>query len=328
MKLRKTLTSTIIASALALTSGLANADQIRMGVVVKIGGIPWFTAMEQGIKQEAEKHNMDAWMIGPTSADPALQVRAIEDLIAQKVDVIGVVPNDPTVLEPVLKKAKDQGIKIIVHESPGQNHADWNFELADAKVYGEVYAKSLAQCMDGEGKYAIYVGGLTVPLHMAWSKATVDYLEKNYPEMEMVADVFGVAESVDDSMRTTTDLFSKHPDLKGIIGFGSQGPIGAARVVQRQNRADDTCVYGPFSASQGQRLVQSDNLKGGWIWNPMTAGEVFVRVAVMTVNGESFEEGMTIDGLGPVKISGNNLYGDKLEPLDKENLPRLVKLGL
>ncbi|MBC7005582.1 substrate-binding domain-containing protein [Photobacterium sp. BZF1] len=327
MKLNK-LTSTLIASTIAIASSAATADTLRMGVVVKIGGIPWFTAMEEGIKSEAEKRGIDAWMIGPTAADPALQVRAIEDLIAQRVDVIGVVPNDPTVLEPVLKKAQEQGIKVIVHESPDQNFADWNFELADAKIYGETYAKELAQCMDGEGKYAIYVGGLTVPLHMAWSTATIDYLEANYPEMEMVADVFGVAESVDDSMRTTNDLFSKHPDMKGIIGFGSQGPIGAARVVQRQGKKDQACVLGPFSASQGQRLVNNGNLKGGFIWNPMTAGEVFVRVAEMTVSGDSFEDGMIIEGLGPIKISNNNLYGDKLEPLDKENIPRLVKLGL
>ena len=38
----------------------------------------------------------DGFMVGPTSADPALQVRAIEDLIAQGVNVIGVVPNDAT----------------------------------------------------------------------------------------------------------------------------------------------------------------------------------------------------------------------------------------
>ena len=57
-------------------------------------------------------------MVGPTSADPALQVRAVEDLIAQGVNVIGVVPNDAQVLEPVLKRAMDAGIKVITHESP------------------------------------------------------------------------------------------------------------------------------------------------------------------------------------------------------------------
>ncbi|MBE1043441.1 autoinducer 2 ABC transporter substrate-binding protein, partial [Escherichia coli] len=42
-----------------------------MGVVVKIGGIPWFNAMEAGIKSEGAKRGIDAWMVGPTAADPA-----------------------------------------------------------------------------------------------------------------------------------------------------------------------------------------------------------------------------------------------------------------
>ena len=94
-----------IATILASSTTYA-ADSFKMGVVVKIGGIPWFNAMEEGIKKAAAKEGVDAWQIGPTAADPALQVRAIEDLIAQKVDVIGVVPNDAKVLEPVLEKAQ------------------------------------------------------------------------------------------------------------------------------------------------------------------------------------------------------------------------------
>lgn len=100
---------------------------------MKIGGIPWFNAMEAGIKERGQKLGIDAFMVGPTSADPALQVRAIEDLIAQGVKVIGVVPNDAKVLEPVLQKAKDAGIIVITHESPGQKGTNWDFEFASAK---------------------------------------------------------------------------------------------------------------------------------------------------------------------------------------------------
>lgn len=113
----------ILAAALAASLSLAGAytaaaqDTGKVGVVVKIGGIPWFNAMEAGIKERGEKLGVDAFMVGPTSADPALQVRAIEDLIAQNVKVIGVVPNDAKVLEPVLTKAREKGIIVITHES-------------------------------------------------------------------------------------------------------------------------------------------------------------------------------------------------------------------
>ena len=81
------------ASVLALSTGLSGtAFAQEIGVVVKIGGIPWFNAMEEGITKKAGELGVTAEMIGPVSADPALQVQAIEDLIAKGVDVIGVVP--------------------------------------------------------------------------------------------------------------------------------------------------------------------------------------------------------------------------------------------
>ena len=190
-----------LAASLSLGASFAAFAQEagKVGVVVKIGGIPWFNAMEAGIKERGQKLGVDAFMVGPTSADPALQVRAIEDLIAQGVKVIGVVPNDAKVLEPVLQKAKDAGIIVITHESPGQKGADWDFELASATGFGEAHAKLLAEKMGGKGEYAVFVGSLTVPLHNAWADAAIEYLKKNYPDMKLVGERYGVAEDVDKS---------------------------------------------------------------------------------------------------------------------------------
>lgn len=327
--MKKTSTLCALLALLAASPAFA-ADKLRMGIVVKIGGIPWFNAMEAGIKSEAAKRGIDAWQVGPTAADPALQVRAIEDLIAQKVDIIGVVPNDPQVLEPVLKRARDAGIKVITHESPGQKYADWDFELIDANTHGVNHMKALAQCMHEEGKYAMYVGSLTVPLHQQWTDAALQYQQQHYPKMQLVADKFGVGESLDNSIRTTNELMSKYPDLKGIMAFGSQGPIGAGRAVMNRNKTSQVCVIGAFSPGQGASLVKRGAIKGGFIWNPMTAGEVFVRIADMMQKKTPITDGMTIDGLGKVKVdeASRTILGNNSESLDKANLPKLVKMGL
>ena len=170
----------------------ANAAETKMGVVVKIGGIPWFNAMDAGIKQRAKELGVNAFMVGPTSADPALQVRAVEDLIAQGVNVIGVVPNDAEVLEPVLQRARDAGIKVITHELPKQKNADWNFELASVNGFGDAYGKMLADKLGGKGKYAVFVGSLTVPLHNAWADAAIAYIKKNHPRWNWSATVMAL----------------------------------------------------------------------------------------------------------------------------------------
>ena len=215
MKLSATRRALLAGAAFAamLATGAFAADKPTMGVVVKIGGIPWFNAMEAGIKEEGAKDGVDAIMIGPTSADPALQVRAIEDLIAKKVNVIGVVPNDEKALEPVLEKARQAGIKVVAHEGPGIQNKDWDFELASAKGFGEAHAELLAKAMGGKGEYAVYVGSLTVPLHNAWADAAIAYLKEKYPDMKPVGDRYGVAENVDDSRKTALDLMTAHPDL-------------------------------------------------------------------------------------------------------------------
>ncbi|MGF6765707.1 simple sugar transport system substrate-binding protein [Paraburkholderia sp. GAS33] len=324
----RTLCAGIAAFALATSLASASPDKPVIGIVVKIGGIPWFNAMEAGIKKRADQLGVKAFMVGPTSADPALQVRAIEDLIAQHVDVIGVVPNDAKVLEPVLQRARAAGIKVITHESPNQENTDWDFELASVKGFGEAYGKRLATAMGGKGEYAVFVGSLTVPLHNAWADAAIAYLKANDPDMKLVGDRYGVAENVDASRQTALDLMRAHPDLKGILAFGSQGPIGAARAVDETHKKGQVVVLGPFSPGQGKRLVHDGILTGGYMWNPEQAGEVFVTLGTMVAKGEPIKDGTNIPGLGVVHPQGHDLIVDQLVDLNASTVDDLAKLGL
>ena len=320
-------------AGLALAVGLAtsaNADNPTMGVVVKIGGIPWFNAMENGIKKRAAEIGMNAEMIGPVSADPALQVQAIEDLIAKGVDVIGVVPNDEAALEPVLKKAMDAGIKVLSHEGPGLKNVDWNFELASATGFGEAHAKLLAEKIEGPGKYAVYVGSLTVPLHNAWADAAIAWMKANHPEIELIGERYGVAENVDDSRSTALDLIAANPDLKGFLAFGSQGPIGAGRAVEERRKTGEIHVLGPFSPGQGRKMVHTGTLTGGYMWNPAQAGEVFVTMGKMLLDGKEIKSGTDIPGLGVVEpmVAERDIITDNLLEVNKKTVDGLADMGL
>jgi len=326
---RRTVLASIAFAAVLATGALA-ADKPTMGVVVKIGGIPWFNAMEAGIKEAGEKEGVDAYMIGPTSADPALQVRAIEDLIAKKVTIIGVVPNDEKALEPVLQKAREAGIKVIGHEGPGIQNKDVDFELASAKGFGEAHAELLAKAMGGKGEYAVYVGSLTVPLHNAWADFGIAYLKQKYPDMKPVGDRYGVAESVDDSRKTALDLMAAHPNLGGFLAFGSQGPIGAGRAIEEKGLVGKVFVVGPFSPGQGRKLIKEGAILGGFMWNPAEAGRVFVRVGKLLASGQELKDGDTIEGLGVVHPDAKtkNIITDNLLQISKDTVDKLADLGL
>jgi ABC-type sugar transport system, periplasmic component len=132
-----------------------------------------------GRQRSGEKLDVNAYQTGPSTPDPAAQVKVIEDLIAKNVNAIIVVPNDAKVLEPVLKKARDKGIVVLTHESPDQQIGQWDIETIDSEKYAQANVDELAKDMGGKGGYAIYVGSLTVPLHNAWADFAIKYQKEN-----------------------------------------------------------------------------------------------------------------------------------------------------
>ena len=84
----------------------------------------------------------------PTEADVAQQIPIIEDLIAQGVDALCVVPMDPTQLDPVLKKAMDAGITVITHEASNQKEMDFDIEAFDNTAFGAGLMVMTSNCVN------------------------------------------------------------------------------------------------------------------------------------------------------------------------------------
>ena len=290
-----------IAQTIGIGGVLAANSPPKIGIVGKVK-IPWFDNVEKGVVKAGQELAVDASIINPTTDDPAEQVRAIEDLIAKKVDVIGVVPNDGKALEPVLKRAQDAGIKVIMNESPGQKNADWDIELIQDKAFGEAHLEAFAEAIGGEGKYVVFVGGLTVALHNLWADYAVELQKTKYPKMQQVGDRFGVSNSVDDSYKTAMDQMQANPDLKGFLIFGANGPIGAGNAVNDRDQIGKVIVVGPFIPSQGRKLMKAGAITRGFLWNPIDSGYAMVALGKALATGSEIKDGIDLPGMGPCQV--------------------------
>ena len=329
-KTLKALGSAAMASAAGLTSHIAFAANSTMVTVVKIAGIPWFNALEKGVKKGGSDFNIDASMVGPANVDPAQQVKLLEDLIAKKVTVIGLVPLDVKVCEPVLKRAQAAGIKVITHEGPEQEGRDWNVELIDSVRFGEVQMQRLAKDMGEAGDYVVYVGTLTTPLHNKWADAAIAYQKAHYPKMKLVADRFPGADEIDSSYKTTLDVIKAYPNLKGILGFGSNGPIGAGNAVREKRLGKKIVVVGTVLPSQAKDLIADGIIREGFLWNPTDAGYAMVAVARLVLDGKPIKDGVDIPGLGKasVDVPGKLIKVDKIMRINNETIAGLMAGGL
>jgi simple sugar transport system substrate-binding protein len=314
-------------AGLGLKAATAANNPLQIGIVAKIR-IPWFDNVEKGVLKAGKDLGVKAWMIAPTTDDAAQQVRAVEDLIAKKVDVIGVIPNNGPALEPVFKRAKDAGIIVITQEQPGQKNSDWDIELIQDKAFGEAHMEAFAKATGGEGKYIVYVGGLTVTQHMAWADAALALQKSKYPKMQQVGDRFPVSNSVDDSYNTAIDQMRAIPDLKGILIFGANGPIGAGRAVQEKEMIGKVIVVGPFIPSQGLKLMKAGAITRGFLWNPIDGGYAMVALGKVLATGGQIKDGIDIPGMGAcaVDASTHTIRANKMIDINPQTVADLAKI--
>ncbi|MFM4128486.1 substrate-binding domain-containing protein, partial [Klebsiella quasipneumoniae subsp. similipneumoniae] len=84
MKLKIALLSVAMSSAYIFSGSVFAAEKYEIALVAKVNGIPWFNRMGVGVKEAADKLNVNAYQTGPATPDPAQQVKVIEDLIAKE----------------------------------------------------------------------------------------------------------------------------------------------------------------------------------------------------------------------------------------------------
>lgn len=306
---------------------LARADAEKvMTTVVKIQGVPWFNFLNEGLIEGGKKFGIQTSMVGPVNVDPAQQVRLVEDQIAKKVDVLGLVPLDVKVLAPVLQRAQQAGIIVITQEGPNQDGRTWDVELLDSTVFGEMQMKALATDMGGKGEYVIYVGTLTTPLHNKWADAAIAYQLKNYPNMKLATSRFPGADEIDTAEQVTRNVLQAYPNVRGILGFGSNGPIGAGNVVRSRHLQKKISIVGTVIPSQAKSLIEAGVIRQGFLWSPKDAGYAMVAVASLQLKGATFETGMDIPGMGKATVDTANkiISVDRILQFNKENIDSMI----
>src|SRR5208283_2066326 len=107
----------LVAAMMSATAFAADAidtsKQIKVAMVPKLIGLSVFKANEKGAVDAAKKLNIDFLYTGPVTASAQGQVDVFNSLIARKFDVITTTSNNPTQLAPALKRAMQQGIKVV-----------------------------------------------------------------------------------------------------------------------------------------------------------------------------------------------------------------------
>ncbi len=310
--MRKFSVSALAALLCALCAlGAAAADkQYKIAVVPKDSTNAWFVHMEKGVVKYARESGHNAFQKGPARTDAAQQVQVIQDLIAQDLDALCVVPVDPAALEPVLAEAQDAGIVVICHEGSSVENCMYDLEAFNNADYGAFIMDNLAKAMGGSGVYTTMVAHVTNASHNEWADGAVARARAAYPNMTLLAGEPRV-ESEDNSERSyekAKELFKKYPDLKGIIGTSSKDAPGVARAIEELGLKGRVFVSGTGMPNESRRFVKDGTLSSITLWDSSLAGAAMCALAAKILDGETIADGtnLGVQGYENLRISPDN----------------------
>lgn len=335
------MTALFVMTAPALAEGVVDTSKLNkdliatkddqkytIATVVKVDGIAWFDRMRDGVDQFNGDTGHDTYMVGPSQADAAAQVQMIENLIAQGVDAICVVPFSVEALEPVLKKARDRGIVVVSHEASNIQNVDFDIEAFDNLAYGANLMKVLGEQMGGKGKYVGTVGSLTSKSQMEWIDGAVAYQKEHFPEMEQAVERLETYDDANTDYTKLKEAMTAHPDITGIVGGPMPTSAGAGRLIAESGMKGKVHFAGTGLPSVAGEYLSNGDIGYIQFWDPAVAGYAMnmLAVAALEKKGDQIKEGLDLGLAGydaltvPNADRPNVLYGAGWVGVTAENM--------
>ncbi|TVR04412.1 MAG: autoinducer 2 ABC transporter substrate-binding protein [Spirochaetaceae bacterium] len=302
--------------------------QFQIAMVVKVEGVAWFDNMRLGIEAFDREHaDVRAWQTGADTADPAAQVRIIEDLIAQGVDAILIVPNDPESLVPVIERARAQGIVVVTHEASNIRNADFDVEAFNNLEYGAHMASVMAEWMGGSGLWQPFVGHLTSTTHNEWVDGEIAYLQQNHPNIVKANRRLEENENQQVAYERSLEILRANPNIRAIMGSAMSTMPGAAQAIEELGLVGRVAAFGTCLPSVAGEYVESGAAESFHFWVPADAGYVSANVAYHLLTGREITAGVDLGrpGYNSITIQNNEhgvpvIYGQAWMSVNKDNL--------
>lgn len=309
MSLLKTLFTAAAVTAL-VAAAPASAQDLRIAVVVKSLGNSFFDAAHRGaLEAAAEIGGVEVIYTGPTAATAEGQIEIVNSLINQQVDAIAISANDPDALVPSLRRAIDRGIAVVSWDSGvAPEGRQVHLNPSDNALIGETIIKLAADYLPEGGDVAILSASSTATNQNAWIEEARAALPEKFPNINLVAVVYGD----DDSVKSTNEargLISSYPDLDAIIAPTTVGVVSAAQTVTDLGLIGRINVTGLALPSEFKQFIDNGASQAVALWNPIDLGYSALYIAHGLATGEATAEpGATISigRVGEITLDENN----------------------
>jgi rhamnose transport system substrate-binding protein len=289
---------------------------------------PYFDVADGGGEKAVGEIDGDFSEVGPSEASASSQVSYINTLTQQGADVIVTSANDPNAICSALDQARSGGAKVVTFDSDtSPDCRDLFINQATADGIAKTEVDLMADQIGGAGKVAILSATANATNQNAWIEIMKSYAKEKYPNMEIVATVYGDDED-EKSFQETQGLLQTYPDLKGIISPTTVGISAAARYLSGSEYKGKVALTGLGTPNQMREFVKDGTVTAFALWNPADlgylaayAGAALSAGQITGAEGEKFKAGdlgeYTIEKDGVVVLGDPTVFkADNIDDFD------------
>ena len=217
------------------------------------------------------------------------QIKDIEEFIAQGVNLIIVSPNEAEAITPVVEKAYNMGIPVVLVDRKISTDKYTAFVGGNNYLMGKQIGTYIANRLNGKGNIVELTGLKGSTPAAERQKGMYDIL-KDYPSIKILSTV-DAAWLKDKAENKSDSILAQYSDIDMIVAQNDPMAIGAYKAAQKAGRGKEMLFVGVDALSGeklGVELVADSILDATFIYP--TGGDRAVQVAMNILENKYYEK--------------------------------------
>lgn len=278
----------------------AEEGPVEIAVIVKTGNSSFWQNVQTGamdaqneLKEKTPKLSV-TFLGAQSESNINEQINIVESAIDRGVKAIVLAPSDTKALIPVVEKAKEAGIPVVIIDSllegPEDNYV--SFLATDNKAAGEACAQRMIDLLTEAGKTE---GNIQVMSYVAGVGSEIgrvggfnDYIKAN-SNFTLLETQYSNADMAT-ALNQTTNVLTSHPELIGIFGANEPTAIGMGRAIEQAGLAGKIVALGFDGNSVLSEMVNNGTLQAIAVQSSYNMGYLGVMTAY-----QAAIEGVTVE---------------------------------
>ena len=246
----------------------------------------WRQTMNEELKREVALYQADAQvLIRSVKDDTPKQIADIEWFIEQKVDVLVVSPNESEACTPVIEKAYQQGIPVILVDRKIATESYTAYVGANNYQIGKEAGLYAIGVLKGKGNIAEVRGTKGSTSDAERHKGFVDAL-KNAPEVQIVAETWGNFLQAD-AKTQMQQIFQEHPHIDLVFAMNDPMAAGTHEAAMQFNGKIPFIIGVDALQQVGIQNIENSVQDASFIYP--TGGEKVIELAMKILHKQPFQ---------------------------------------